>query len=56
VSMMSNEKNGLLITVLKKAIGVPTGNSSCCSAAVTAAPKEAPEQKTGKSGTCCSAR
>jgi hypothetical protein len=49
---MSNEKNSLLVTVLKKAVGIPTGNSSCCSPA----PKEAPEPKKESSGSCCGAR
>lgn len=39
---MSEQKNGLLVNLLKKAVGLPTSNSSCCSTAPV------------KSESCCS--
>jgi hypothetical protein len=52
---MSQEKNGLLISVLKKAVGIPTGNGSCCGPAPVPTPKESSEQKTEHANSCCSA-
>jgi hypothetical protein len=53
---MSQEKNGLLISVLKKAVGIPTGNSACCGPAPAPAPKDSLEHKTDHTGSCCGAR
>ena len=49
---MSEKKTGAFTTLLRKAVGLPTGNSSCCSGAPTEA-NTAPA-KAETSGGCCS--
>ena len=45
---MSEKTGGVLTNLLKKAVGLPTGDSSCCGPA----PAPAPEQKAAPSSCC----
>jgi hypothetical protein len=51
---MSNQKDGTLVTLLKKAAGFPTSN--CCSTPAPATEPKEPEQKQTNTGSCCGPR
>jgi|GEM_PF-4004584 len=58
---MSEQKSNPLVTLMRKAAGLPTGTSSCCGSQVPAnmvpvaeTPATAPAPKeTEESGSCC---
>ena len=50
---MSEQKNGLLVNLLKKAVGLPTSNSSCCSPAPVKNESCCSTEKPAQSESCC---
>ncbi len=56
--MSEEKKNDVLVTLLKKAVGLPTGNSGCCGAvpvvAVQPEPAQPDIQEEEAASSCCS--